>query len=1175
MNISFESELMENRKHAVVMAPDRAFDVLQSQDADALFFSIGTDSTFYLTREVTQSATGWNKLDLSSALSSQHGGAAVAAKAFSVAQNAQTLAIDLALVLTVGGADFLYLSLGNANTDEAWANGVTWTIIPFDAGTPPNPLTIADVLVMNIPASNGGEAVENIFVDILRTPGDPLELLDRYYIKSGGSPQWNVHRLGFDLAAGSISSCLGQRTNDPIPGIYTFGSISNEQEILFTLQHNYFQPTHAPPVARLTVPAGASAIASALNASGVSNLFVAGTQGLFLFAPDNQADFANPVQILTDALVAGASALAAATDANHTAVWGVNPQRNLFYVTCPAGSEADPAAWSKPVPLLPSVEGFAFFLNLRAGNNVLFAHVDAQNLLQVAQDPVTTDWLQRSILLPSTSPNDVTVYNSVTTHIRVTDDNAVGAPNAAVSVTATSPVSVYMNDVYYLLSPNVAVNTTTDPTGVLTVVQETQSLSAVCFRVALTDAPQIVAAVNPMANAQAKLSTIKPDTDLGAVQVTNADGSQQSLVPSTVSSDDKKAAASAIAQFVQVSSGLPQDGSRQQSGVSRPAAGVPRTWGVSFAGGRLEYHEGEDTAQYFGLRTGFLQSADSGIQVAAGDFFRWIKQGFAEIESFTVQAVDGVYHFFAKIAGEVYDVLLDCLAAVAHGVEYIFSKISVWFQDLIKWLGFIFQWQDVIRTHRVLKNVLYQYLARCISDLGVARVQLQNSFTDVQTYIDGWAGIAENIPASLSGTTLNGTTASSTSAPGQYSPQSNWGIHHLKSNAASGSTTAQPNEGVMGDILGVLQPLIDAVDREKDVFQDAFSSFKSDIIDKIHDLSFTDLVKALVAIIVDALLQSIENVLLAAIDALIALLKGALDALNATIDIPVISSLYKEVTRDDMSLLDVTCLVAAIPVTVAYRSITKAAPFPDSATTTALINAPDFATIQQICNSSATVRSTTAHGRARGAGDLAIDPDLNKQLVLAGGIYSAVGAGLLCIFSPLKQKFPQVMMFPVINGLSYLLYVAPDVMGQIPDLQNKKWWAIMNQIVADLMVVKSLIDMFLAMSDPDPDSPTQKYLTDVSPWIDFGGNILWQVPTTAAALDPENVGNITIDMLNYYAGTAFDCNGIMSPVVADDSDPTTWAIAVGIATFFNLAYGSMSCAASVLTVESSGSSGHA
>ena len=585
MKIVFESELMENQKHAVVMAPDLAFEVAQSQDGDSLFFSIGTDNIFYLTREVDQTSTGWNKIDLSSALASQHGGAAVAAKTFSVAQNGQTLGIDLALVVTISGVDYLYLSLGNVNTDAAWANGVTWTAIPFDAGTAPSPLTISDVFLMNIADAGGGAAVENIFVDILRTPGNALQLLDRYYITPGGKPQWNLHELAADLAAGSISSCLGQRTGDPLPGIYTFGTIGNEQELIFTPQYNYFRPTAPPSPARLTLPAGASAVASALNSSGVTNLFVAGTAGLFVFTPDNQDDQATPIQIVSNSIVAGASSLAAATAGNRTAVWGLDPQGNLFYVACPAGSEAQSTAWSNPVPLVSGVEGFAFFLNLKAGNNVLFAHLDGQDLVQLTQDPVTTDWLQRDILLPSTSSSDVAVFNTFTTHIQVTDNNGVAAPNAAVGVTATSPVSVYINDVYYRLSPTVPVKTTTDLTGVLTVVQETESLAAVCFQVALTGTPSVTAAINPMSKALATLGKIQSGSDLAGVQVTNADGTQQSLVPAGVSSDDVNGAAQSIKQFVTINSGLPADGSRKApsttstAAVARAATTQPRIWG--------------------------------------------------------------------------------------------------------------------------------------------------------------------------------------------------------------------------------------------------------------------------------------------------------------------------------------------------------------------------------------------------------------------------------------------------------------------------------------------------------------------------------------------------------------------------------------------------------------------
>jgi len=1210
VKIAFDSELMENQKHAVVMAPDLAFEVLQAQEGDSLFFSIGTDHVFYVTREATQSSTGWTRVDLSSALAAQHGGAAVAATAFAVAQNARTRAIDLAVVVSVGGTDFLYLSQGNAGTDAAWASGVTWTAVPFDAGTAPSPLQVADVYLMNVPADGG--AAENLFVDVVRTPGDALALLDRYYIVPGGSPQWQPHRLAADLAAGSIASCLGQRANDPVPGIYTFGTIGGEQELVFTPQYNYFRPTLPPNPARLGVPAGASAIASALDADGVSNLFVAGAGGLYLFTPGNQHDGATPVQVVAGGIVAGARELAAATAGGRTAVWGVDPQGKLFYAACPAGSEASAAAWSPPVPLLPSVDGFAFFLNPGAGNSVLFAHVSGQELVQLTQDPATGEWTQRSILLPSTATGDVAVFHTFTSHLTVTGDGGFGVPNAAVAVTATTAASVYINDVYYRLSPTVAVNATTDEAGVLTVVQETQSLAAVCFRVALAGAPEVVAEVNPMQNALATLATVKTGADLAGVQVTNADGTRQPLVPSSVSADDTDAVARSVAQFVKINAGLPQDGSPRAAGSgsaaapaapaarSAPAAAlaVPRTWGVSFADGGVAYHEGDDAVRRFGataafatptLAGGAMADADAGsaIRMAAGDFFRWVKDAFDDVEHFVVQEAEGAYHFLARIGNAVYDVLLDTVAAVVHAVEFVFNRIEVFFEDLIKWLGFLFEWGDILRTHAVLKNLFSRYLAKCVGELGGARGQLQSAFTQVEHFIDGWAGIADHVPASLGGATLNGTAAANPPVRGLNTPQSNWGVYHLKHNAANGSTTARPNAGVLGDVAAVLQPLADALDREREVFQAALDSFRSEVIDRIQELSLAQVLKAVVAIIADALLESVENVLLAAVDVLAALVGGVMDALNATIEIPVLSWLYRKVTGDDLSLLDATCLVAAIPVTLCHKLVAGAAPFPDDATTAALIRAPDFAAIQRICNGrpAAPARFAAPAARAaapaapvalaapavpvvmaaapRAAAAAAIPDAVNRALVLGSGIMSAVGSVVVSVFGPLKQKYPEIKVFSVLNGLAYLYYVAPDIVGQIPDLQDRKWWAITNQAVADVMTVKAMVDMGVGLTATD--SKAQTAWNPLSPWVDFVGNIVWQVPTTAALFDAENQN--TAGILEYFGGTCFDGNGVLSPALAVDQDPKSWAVLVALATTLNLAYGALSCAGSVLAFE--------
>jgi hypothetical protein len=50
-------------------------------------------------------------------------------------------------------------------------------------------------------------------------------------------------------------------------------------------------------------------------------------------------------------------------------------------------------------------------------NNTLFAHLDSTNMLQVTQDPVTSEWTSRNIHLPPTGINDLIEYNSYTTQI--------------------------------------------------------------------------------------------------------------------------------------------------------------------------------------------------------------------------------------------------------------------------------------------------------------------------------------------------------------------------------------------------------------------------------------------------------------------------------------------------------------------------------------------------------------------------------------------------------------------------------------------------------------------------------------------------------------------------------------------------------------------------------------
>jgi hypothetical protein len=457
-----------------------------------------------VTREIQASSTGWTKTALSDSISGLLGGAQVQAKSFSISQNAATGKYDLALAVTAGGSDRLFVSLGNSNADEAnWADGVDWTQLPYDAYDDPNELTrklkIADVYIMNVPTIGS-----TIVVDIEEAPGNTT--LDRFFVTPGKPRVWNKHLLSIDLNAGSIQSVLGRRDKDRVPGIYTFGRLEGKTQLIYAPIFNFFKPKVAPSPARLALPDGTLSIASAVNSAGFSNLFVSHANGVSVYPPNLQNDDSAPSSCATGPLVSGATQLSASTVGKTTSVWGRNTQGELFYMECPAGSEANASSWTPPVTLLPSVEQYAFYTGSHSTSHTLYAHVEGQDMVELAQDPVTTDWRQRQIILPSTDLNSVKEFNSYVTRVEVLNDNEIAQPNVKVNLTSISPVPVFVNNVYYVLSPRNAVHVLTDVHGSINIIQPTESMAAVCYGVALDSPGAATLSINPAS----KVSSCRP-----------------------------------------------------------------------------------------------------------------------------------------------------------------------------------------------------------------------------------------------------------------------------------------------------------------------------------------------------------------------------------------------------------------------------------------------------------------------------------------------------------------------------------------------------------------------------------------------------------------------------------------------------------------------------------------
>lgn len=232
--IIFSSEFMKNQKHAEVMDPTSKFQALQTSENHALLFSIGSDGVFYLTRELVGTTTGWEKSDLSSALSQYHHGKKVTAKDFALSQNSANGKIDIGVVITVAGHDHLYLSLGNSASDTHWQKALVWDRIPYDAThKTPSPLTIANLFMVQ----SLKDKKEYIVADIIKEPKSSFQFVHRYYIdatKKLTGKHWNGCDLSADLSADTMQSCLGRKYRDRVDALYTLGKIGKTIELLYT-----------------------------------------------------------------------------------------------------------------------------------------------------------------------------------------------------------------------------------------------------------------------------------------------------------------------------------------------------------------------------------------------------------------------------------------------------------------------------------------------------------------------------------------------------------------------------------------------------------------------------------------------------------------------------------------------------------------------------------------------------------------------------------------------------------------------------------------------------------------------------------------------------------------------------------------------------------------------------
>ncbi len=785
----------------------------------------------------------------------------------------------------------------------------------------------------------------------------------------------------------------------------------------------------------------------------------------------------------------------------------------------------------------------------------------------------------------------MTEHNSYTTHVKITKDS--GLPLASETLLITSPTDhchVYINNVSHVLKADLPTEIEIDYTGVVTIVQDVQNLTAACYYLELKSSGE-KCHVNPMCKILDTMSSVKSGDDLGSIQIPDGKGGSTSLISSSVPSEQRDTAAKALQHFMDMAKEMPADGSPQTNYNQTKQD----TWGVSFDDGKCSYLRGDNLPKFlqksnthlkpialFGTHIkspGFIPSlipydhserksdtmidpdilsdlmsrmgpgpflgtgeqegkadqkndsnrpasktdkktdsstpaseadknTDSSIGTSetqdpsmiadvisiigpgpigipfsnvpsastppqeqstwdwvttmAGDAWNWFKTEIEEVKNFVVQIIDGIYHFIVEIGELVLEFIMSCLNDVINAVQVIFSKIKVFFEDFVKWLGFLFDWDDILRSHDVLKNILRQYLKHAVGQIDTYKSVVSDTFQMLEDEIDKWADIE---PTEVTQQSISDIGTSVSKQAGMDSPEANWGVYHLTSNATAASSM---NQSVPPDTSSKLEKMLssieDAIKNEEGTFEKASDTIRDQIIGKIDSMSFGELIKKIAALIGVFVFDSLKNVVELSLDVMAILLEGVVDILDEVIEIPIISWMYSKITSgSQLSILDAICLVLAIPATIGFKIIEDTTPFPDTSATNALISAKNWKELQDIFQNST---DTTPSLLMSGAAATALPGTAIKALRRFLNLASPFGSSLLIQFSVLKRAFPTVSKISIIHGVSFFAATFPAIGAALTVSHNQTAPVILGEIFYFLSALQKLADIFTYTRTP-------------------------------------------------------------------------------------------------------------
>lgn len=314
-----------------------------------------------------------------------------------------------------------------------------------------------------------------------------------------------------------------------------------------------------------------------------------------------------------------------------------------------------------------------------------------------------------------------------------------------------------------------------------------------------------------------------------------------------------------------------------------------------------------------------------------GDFFRAVAKSIIKVCNVIIKGVNAVIKFIINGVEMIFETVISAVKDILKVVEIILKPIAVTFEHIFRWLASLVGWNYVLYTKRAIANTIEFFMDLMPEKAEELCNELCKKIKESQSKIDDLLdnvihnidpnskcmdNIEKNIPDEL---------------PYAYELSNDPLQAKLMQMAYSDKMPVllSDNISISDSIDNVFKKLNKFSElRNSEDFKNAEEYFKSAFTDMDNFYSF----------ILSGLISSIRGILHAIMDgcievisALISIFKEIMSALKklitAPIDLPLFTEIYSWLSDGDMSLLDMSSLIIALPVTIFGKCVFGEAPF--------------------------------------------------------------------------------------------------------------------------------------------------------------------------------------------------------------------------------------------------------